>query len=230
MNDANDDILYRASLKSSELVSSAAASASAAPAAADPSSRDLMPLAKILLMIAIGGYTFNVRTLNAARVEGDPFDRAPGERGQRDSSSIDDTAFRSRRDDNDAAAPEGDRGAALRGGDDDAATFPFPSLYRSLVYLQYDNPRTLKELTCLSIRWVLCMCLCRCNLVAPLPRFLMCMRKIPQFLSHFFPLPIILRHCASHVTNSNLFYFASKLPLPKVIQQNVVDLCETLVS
>ena len=30
--------------------------------------------------------------------------------------------------------------------------FPFPSLYRSLVYLQYDNPRTLKELACLGIR------------------------------------------------------------------------------
>ena len=38
-----------------------------------------------------------------------------------------------------------------------------------------------------------------------------------------------VRHCASHFSNSNMFHFAAQLPLPKVIQQNVVDLCDTLL-
>ena len=128
ISDANDEILYKASLKSSEL-------ASGADVASADSSRELSPLAKVLLMFAVCGYTFNTRSLNAARVEGDPFDRAPGER----LSAPRDADVR-----NGATA-------ALRSGD---SIFPFPSLYRSLVFLQYDNPRTLKELTCLSIRSV----------------------------------------------------------------------------
>ena len=84
-------------------------------------------------MIAVGGYTFNTRSLNAARVEGDPFDRAPHEGSHS------------------GAATPGRVGAMAEGSATDS-TFPFPSLYRSLVHLQYDHPRSLKELTCLSVR------------------------------------------------------------------------------
>ena len=92
-------------------------------------------------MIAIAGYTFNTRCLNAARVEGDPFDRAPSDAGFageiRTSSGLGGSA-------NGKTASDDEPESSL--------TFPFPSLYRSLVYLQYDNPRTLKELSCLGIR------------------------------------------------------------------------------
>ena len=147
INYGNDEILYRASLKSSELVSSAIAASAAASASADSvSSRELTPLGQVLLLIAIAGYTFNTRCLNAARVEGDPFDRAPGDagaggRGGAASSGVSSTQSGA----NPQPFKEGDEAES-------SLSFPFPSLYRSLVYLQYDNPRTLKEWCCLGIR------------------------------------------------------------------------------
>jgi len=156
ITDTNDDLLHRAALKASEL-------RSAANLPGSQPNRGLQPLSRILLLFALSGYNFTARTLNATRVEGDPFDAGRGQPAPPIRASQE---------------PSSSSPVTL--------TFPFPSLHRSLVHLFFERPRSLRELAALAIR-----------------------------------------HCACH-SRTNVFHASRQLPLPKVLQCSIIDVCDSL--